>query len=128
MNEEQKAFINELLKDSNINHGGKKSKGSKSKVSDDLSCMVVKTNFNYNGKPAVFKELFNDINPRYNNPKISTANILAEILKNKNYSYFEQWEKLTFSKNKTIIYGNKLYDVVMKLIEENEPNKYYDEK
>ena len=107
MNEEQKAFINELLKkDGNLEHGKKSkvSKVSKSNVSKskvNQYHMDVKTTYKYNGEPAVFNKLFDFINP---SKKVQTANILAEILKNKNYSYFEQWDKYTFSKNRTSIY------------------------
>ena len=129
MNEEQKAFINELLKkDGNLEHG-KKSKVSKSK--DNPYHEDVKTNYKYNGEPAVFNKLFDYVKSDNSIKKTQTqiANILAEILKNKNYSYFEQWDKFTFSKNgKKSEYGKKLYEVVLKLIEENEPNKYYDTK
>ena len=74
MNEEQKEFINELLKDSNINHGKQKSKV-------DTYHLDLETNYKYNGKPAVYNNLFNFIKPTTNNGKEIVKKILEEIIK-----------------------------------------------
>ena len=86
MNEEQKEFINELLKDSNINHGRQKSKVSKSKVNPYH--LDLKTNYKYKGKPAIYNKLFDFIRPTTNKGKELVKKILEEILVKNTYNEF----------------------------------------
>ena len=124
MNEEQKEFINELLKDSNINHGIKKSKVSKSKVNPYH--LDLETNYKYKGKPAIYNKLFDFIRPTTNKGKDLVKKILEEILVKNTYNEFLNWKETNNYYTKENFYTKKLFNVVMKLIEENEPNKYYD--
>lgn len=124
MNEEQKEFINELLKDSNIKHGKQKSKVSKSKVNPYH--LDLETNYKYKGKPAIYNKLFDFIRPTTIKGKDLVKKILEEILVKNTYNEFLNWKETNNYYTKENFYTKKLFNVVMKLIEENEPNKYYD--
>ena len=65
MNEEQKEFINKLLKDGNINqeHGKKSNAKNNDKRNTIRVYQDVPTDFTYEGKPANFIELYNHIKP-----------------------------------------------------------------
>lgn len=140
MNEEQKEFINELLKDVNINqeqqsctgaalHGRKKSHVSNSNVSKsnvsksrvNKNHLDVETNYTYNSKPAVYDNLFKYIKPTTVNTKSVVKKILVPILESGNYNEFLNWVGTTkyYSSSN---YTKRLYDVCLKLLKENELN------
>ena len=141
MNEEQKEFINKLLKDSNINqeqqsctgaalHGRKKSRVSNSNVSKsrvNKNHLDVETNYTYNSKPAVYNNLFKYIKPTTVNTKSVVKKILVPILESGNYNEFLNWVGTT-KYYSSYNYTKRLYDVCLKLLKENELNKYYDKK
>ena len=128
MNEEQKEFINELLKDSNINQKQQNCTGADHgrKRNTNRVYQDVPTDFTYEGKPANFIELYNHIKPSSDRSKKWTKLILSEILRGRKYDAFNKWTGEVPIRNNT--YVPRLYEVVKKLAEENEPHKHYNEK
>lgn len=128
MNEEQKEFINKLLKDGNINqeHGKKSNAKNNDKRNTIRVYQDVPTDFTYEGKPANFIELYNHIKPSANRSKNWTKLILLEILRDRKYDAFNRWTGEV--QNRKNSYAPKLYEVVKKLVEENEPHKRYNEE
>lgn len=128
MNEEQKEFINKLLKDGNINqeHGKKSNAKNNDKRNTIRVYQDVPTDFTYEGKPANFIELYNHIKPSADRSKNWTKLILLEILRDRKYDAFNRWTGEV--QNRKNSYAPKLYEVVKKLVEENEPHKRYNEE
>ena len=128
MNEEQKEFINELLKDANINQKQQNCTGADHgrKRNTNRVYQDVPTDFTYNGKPANFIELYNHIKPSSDRSKKWTKLILSEILRGRKYDAFNKWTGEVPIRNNT--YVPRLYEVVKKLVEENEPHKRYNEE
>ena len=115
MNEEQKAFVNELLKKDSISHG------LGEQVYQD-----VPTDLTYIGKPASFMDLYEYIRPSSDRAKNWTKLILVEILGGRKYDTFNRWTGEVSIRRNT--YVPRLYEVVKKLVEENEPHRRYNEE
>ena len=118
MNEEQKAFVNELLKKSAI--------GASANASTKRVYQNVPTDLTYNGKPASFMDLYEYIRPSSDRAKKWTKLILLEILGGRKYDAFNRWTGEVSIRRNT--YVPRLYEVVKKLVEENEPHRRYNEE
>ena len=118
MNEEQKAFVNELLKKDSI--------GASANASTKRVYQNVPTDLTYNGKPASFMDLYEYIRPSSDRSKKWTKLILLEILGGRKYDAFNRWTGEVSIRRNT--YVPRLYEVVKKLVEENEPHRRYNEE
>ena len=137
MNEEQKAFVNELLKKDSISHGlgfyaaeiFDRSDRTRSQSTHGLGEQLyqnVPTDLTYNGKPASFMDLYEYIRPSSDRSKKWTKLILLEILGGRKYDAFNRWTAEVSIRRNT--YVPRLYEVVKKLVEENEPHRRYNEE
>ena len=113
MNEEQKAFIDNLVKN-NIDHGLRF--GSKKPV---------KT-VNYKGEKKTVDDLMEIVNPK-NSLNSKTVNevrrILTLIVNDDRYDYYNTWIKrkgMKSSVSKENTYSNRLFNIVKDLIEDDE--------
>ena len=118
MNEEQKAFVNELLKKDSI--------GASANASTKRVYQNVPTDLTYNGKPVSFMDLYEYIRPSTDRAKNWTKLILLEILGGRKYDAFNRWTGEVSIRRNTYI--PRLYEVVKKLVEENEPHRRYNEE
>ena len=86
----------------------------------------VPTDLTYNGKPASFMDLYEYIRPSSDRAKNWTKLILVEILGGRKYDVFNRWTGEVSIRRNT--YVPRLYEVVKKLVEENEPHRRYNEE
>ena len=122
MNEEQKEFINKLLKDSNTNHG--------LIVNDiDMGKRAQITIKETNLKDLDYKTIVHDyISPSNSKTKNKVLDILLDIKENNDFTQYNNWVKEnekrgSFNKPHNPNYTNRLVDVVRWIINYNDLNK-----
>ena len=141
MNEEQKAFVNELLKENVIGFGRTRPQHRGASANASIASIGaehgrkrntkrvyqdVPTDLTYIGKPASFMDLYEYIRPSSDRSKKWTKLILLEILRGRKYDAFNRWTGEVPIRRNT--YVPRLYEVVKKLVEENEPHRRYNEE